>query len=79
MNKSNAYKILTDELEKIRSIGISDAKKVVSQSQEYVVRGESGTAYNITIKLVGNKLEGSISELNSFKFELLEESIEILD
>ena len=79
MNKSSAYKILIEELEKMRSNGIGGARKLLSQCHEYVVRDESGVAYNVTIKLTGNKLLGCISELNSFKFELLEESIEIVD
>ena len=77
MNRTDAYKLLVDELERIRLKGIVAAKKTVEDSSEYVVSNDAGKAYNMTLKLSGNVLHESISELNSFKFELLEEVVKI--
>ena len=77
MNRTEAYKLLVDELEKIRLKGIVVANTTVEESSEYVVSSDAGKAYNINLKLSDNVLHGSISELNSFKFELLEETVKI--
>jgi len=77
MNKSEAYKLLIKELEKVRTKGLVEANAMVSKTPEYIVNNGNGKAYSITLKLSDNELHGSISELNSFKFELLEEKVGI--
>lgn len=75
MNRTEAYKLLVDELEIIRLKGIVAANLKVAESNEYIVSNDGGKAYSITLKQSDNVLHGSITELNSFKFELLEETV----
>jgi len=77
MNKSEAYKTLIDELEKLSSKGIEETISALEERSEYTLSGKTGKLYSIVLKLSGNTLQGSISELNSFKFDLLEESVRV--
>jgi len=77
VNRTEAYKLLVNELEKIRVKGIVAANATIAESNEYIVSNDAGKAYSINLRISDNVLYGSITELNSFKFELLEESVDI--
>ena len=77
MNREEAYKLLVSELQKIQLLGMIEAKDALLRSDKRTVRGEAGLLYTIEVKLVGDRLHGSIHDSNSFKFDLIEESMVI--
>lgn len=76
MNKTEAYKLLSDELESVHNLGIDAAKEMLSATTEFTKKSQSGASYCITMKISDNTLIGSIHDYDTFGFELLEESLE---
>jgi len=75
MNRNEAYKILCEELESVRSMGLQAAKDKLSSSNEFTRKGKSGVVYCVVIKVQDTTLSGTIHGNNSFRFEILEETV----
>ena len=76
LNKIDAYKLLSEELNTIRDLGLDGAIELLSKSNEFIKKSNSGASYCVTIRIVGGVLEGSIHDYNTQNFELLEETLE---
>ncbi len=80
MDRIEAYSILNSELNVFANYSINELTKMVGESIESDFTTEKGTSYSLSFAVQKNEkgiisVQGSIHDKNSFKFELLEESL----
>ena len=77
MNRQDAYEIITKRLKQLSSLDNNNLSIKVGNGLKELSKSSKGANYEMNFKLNGEKLEGSIHECGSQKFELLEESIDL--
>ena len=82
MDRTEAYQILIAEMKSISNKPVEVLHGLVGKSLETESSSRSGRHYSLSIKISqkGDNtylLEGNIHDNNSFKYELLEETLEI--
>ena len=77
MNRQGAYEIITERLKQLSSLDTNNLSIKVGTGLKELSKSSEGVNYEMNFKLNGEKLDGSIHECGSQKFELLEESIDL--
>ena len=82
MNKSEAYNILINEMKGISCLNAKEIDEFVSKPIESKVPTDTGALYTVEIMITKSEknkyiISGNIHNNNSFKYELLEETLVI--
>ena len=82
MDRAEAYETLISEIEKVSETSMGELESMVMKPIENESTSSSGKRYSISIsvtKIDANrfKLIGSIHDNNSYKFDLVEEKMEV--
>jgi hypothetical protein len=82
MNRVQAYKLLISEMELIAGKSVAELKEISGTSLHSDVSTENGTRYSISVDICSGGegaylLKGSIHDNSSFKYDLLEEKMQV--
>jgi len=80
MDRAEAYQVLIAEMKSVSLKSLASLAKLVGETVEKEHFTEAGKRYSLTVKILRKEaqtfqLDGNIHDNNSFRHELLEESL----